>query len=156
GIKDGQEIVFKETGNRSQSETPGDVIFIIKEKKHQRFVREKDNLVYKVPISLSKALLGTIVKVDTLDGRVLSIPITDIVHPGYEHIVTGEGMPLHVPTNDTNPGSQLDKARKKAQPQQVIDDDLRGERGDLILRFDVVFPEALSAQQKKTLRAANL
>ena len=33
-------------------------------------------------------------EVPTLDGRLLNIPIVDIIQPGYTKVVPGEGMPI--------------------------------------------------------------
>jgi len=63
--------------------------------------------------------------VPTLDGRVLSVPCPEVVAPGYEKAVKGEGMPL-----------------SKAPDT----------RGDLIIRFTVIFPEYLSEDKKLALR----
>lgn len=56
-----------------------DVIFIIEEKPHEIFTRENDNLVMVVKVTLQEALLGTTVTVNTLDHRIVRVPITDII-----------------------------------------------------------------------------
>ncbi|KTG48014.1 hypothetical protein cypCar_00018683 [Cyprinus carpio] len=80
----------------------------------------------KIKIS-RRALTGFSVEVETLDGRLLNIPINDIVHPQYTKIVTGEGMPL---ANN------------------------QSKRGDLIIRFITQFPEKLSPEKKLLLKQA--
>jgi len=55
----------------------------------------------------------------------LSIPVPEVVAPGYERAIPEEGMPLS----------------KKP-----------GVRGDLIIRFSLVFPEYLSEDKKAQLR----
>lgn len=49
------------------------------ERPHEIFVRENDNLIMTVGITLQEALLGTTVTVNTIDHRTVRIPITDIV-----------------------------------------------------------------------------
>ena len=39
----------------------------------------------------SKALGGGTVDVRTLDGRTLRVPLKEVVRPGYERVVAGEG-----------------------------------------------------------------
>ena len=67
----------------------------------------------QVRIPLAKALGGGTVDVPSLDGRVLRVPLKEVVTPGYERVVKGEGMPV-----------------SKAP----------GTKGDLRLRFDLAFP----------------
>ena len=69
-------------------------------------------------------------QVPTLDKRTLSIPINDIVQPGYTKRVVGEGMPL--------------SKSKDA------------EKGDLVISFDIVFPTKLEVHQKSLLKQALL
>ncbi|PKU27786.1 hypothetical protein llap_21910 [Limosa lapponica baueri] len=56
-----------------------DITFVVQEKLHPRFKRADDNLIYVATIPLGKALIGCTVEVRTLDGRLLNIPINDIV-----------------------------------------------------------------------------
>lgn len=56
-----------------------DVIFVTEERPHETFVRDKDNLIMTVDITLQEALLGTTVTVYTIDHRTVRVPITDIV-----------------------------------------------------------------------------
>ncbi|XP_032846697.1 dnaJ homolog subfamily B member 13 isoform X3 [Tyto alba] len=76
-----------------------------------------------------QALIGCTVDVRTLDGRLLNIPINDIVHPKYCKVVPGEGMPL------------LQDPRRK---------------GDLFIYFNICFPKKLTPDKKKLLKNALL
>ena len=104
-----------------------DIVFIVKDKTHPRFRREGINLVYTAKLPLVKALTGYTVEIHTLDERVIHIPITDIVEPGYKKMVPGEGMPI---TKD---------------PEQ---------HGDLIIEFEIEFPNSLTPDRKELLRKA--
>lgn len=75
----GTRIVFEKEGDQGPNTIPADIIFIVKDKPHPIFRREGTNLIYKHRISLGLALVGTTVHVQTLDGRTLDIPISDIV-----------------------------------------------------------------------------
>jgi DnaJ family protein B protein 13 len=78
-----------------------------------------------VTLPLYQALCGAAVEIPTLDNRILSVPIADIVKPGFRTIIVGEGMP--------KPG---------------------GGKGDLILEVDLLFPMELTEQQKLLLKSA--
>lgn len=73
------------------------------------------------------ALTGGAVDIPTLDGRLISIPINEIVSEGQSKKVVGEGMPL------------------VENPQ---------ERGDLIIKFHVQFPKILKPGQKALIKQA--
>ncbi|XP_030648156.1 dnaJ homolog subfamily B member 13 [Chanos chanos] len=127
GWSEGTRLMFPKEGDQGPNSIPADIVFIIREKSHPRFTRQNNNLIYTATISLEKALTGFSVEIETLDGRLLSIPVNDIVHPKYSKVVTGEGMPLaSCPTS----------------------------RGDLIIQFDTRFPQRLTAERKKLIRQA--
>ncbi|KAK7869991.1 hypothetical protein R5R35_013757 [Gryllus longicercus] len=127
GIPTGTQITFPEEGDQGPTIIPADVIFITEERPHERFKREGDNLVMHCNVSLTEALGGIRVVVKTLDERTFYVNITDVVHPEYEKIVEGEGMPI------------------LENPSQ---------RGDLIIRFKVDFPKYLPRASKKLLQEA--
>ncbi|XP_016412106.1 dnaJ homolog subfamily B member 13-like [Sinocyclocheilus rhinocerous] len=119
GWNEGTRITFSKEGDQGPNSIPADIVFVIRQRHHPRFDCQNDNLYYTAHISLEKALIGFSVEVETLDGRLLNIPINDIVHPQYTKVVTGEGMPLV-----NNPSK----------------------RGDLIIHFITHFPEKLLKQ----------
>ncbi|XP_041657219.1 dnaJ homolog subfamily B member 13 [Cheilinus undulatus] len=127
GWKEGTQIVFSKEGDQGPNSIPADIVFIVRQKSHPLFVRQQNDLIYKAQISLEMALTGFSVDVETLDGRLLTIPINDIVHPAYRKVVTGEGMPL---SQDAS------------------------QRGNLIITFDVQFPEKLSAERRQLIKQA--
>ncbi|XP_049897218.1 dnaJ homolog subfamily B member 13 [Epinephelus moara] len=127
GWKEGTRITFPKEGDQGPNNIPADIVFIVRQKSHPLFVRQHNDLIYKARITLEMALTGFSVDVDTLDGRLLSIPINDIVHPAYNKVVTGEGMPL------------------SQDPSH---------RGNLIVTFDIQFPEKLSAESKHLIKQA--
>ncbi|XP_008331222.1 dnaJ homolog subfamily B member 13-like [Cynoglossus semilaevis] len=127
GWKEGARIVFSKEGDQGPNNVPADVVFIVRQKSHPLFKRQDDDLLYMMQISLEMALTGFSLEVETLDGRLLRIPINDIVHPSYTKVVTGEGMPLlHSPS----------------------------QRGNLVITFDIDFPKKLSFEQKLLIKKA--
>ncbi|KAI4465607.1 dnaj subfamily c member [Holotrichia oblita] len=127
GIRPGTEIIYPEEGDQNPAHIPADVIFITEDKPHEHFIREHNNLVTEADITLQDALLGTTITVNTIDHRIIRIPITDIVCPGYEKIVIGEGMPI------------------LENPQ---------ERGDLVIRFNVEYPPYLPKASRNLMLKA--
>lgn len=56
-----------------------DLIFITEDRPHEKFAREDNDLITVFNISLENALLGTTVTIETIDDRIIRIPITDVV-----------------------------------------------------------------------------
>jgi DnaJ family protein B protein 4 len=121
GWKKGTRITFPEKGNGQPNVVPADLVFIIEEKPHDLYKRDGNDLIYTSKITLVEALTGCTVTIQTLDGRTLTITLTEIITPGYEKIVPKEGMPM------------------VKEP---------GKKGNLRIKFDIKFPTRLSAEQK--------
>jgi DnaJ family protein B protein 13 len=129
GWKAGTRVTFKEEGDQGPNTIPADMVYILREREHALFQRQGDDLIYKAKIPLGQALVGCAVEVATLDGRLLTIPINDIVHQTYTKTVFGEGMPI---TGED------------------------GKTGNLIIEFDIIFPEKLSPPEKMLIKDALL
>ena len=125
GWKKGTKVIFPEKGNEQSGMVPADLVFLIDERPHETFHREGHDLVSIQRIPLSDALVGYNVSLTTCDGRILHIPCSDIIHPGYEKVVLKEGMPI---------------AREP------------GKKGNLRIKFDVMFPTRLTPEQKTAIR----
>lgn len=126
GWNDGTTLTFYGEGDQSSPLLePGDLIFKVKTKEHDRFIRDGSNLIYKCNVPLDKALTGFHFVVKSLDNREINIRVDDIVTPNSRRMIPKEGMP-----SSKNPGK----------------------KGDLIIDFDVVFPKSLSSERKKILR----
>ncbi|KAL9644475.1 hypothetical protein ABK040_016601 [Willaertia magna] len=123
GMRDGEEIVFYGEGDATRSHRSGDLIFVLKARPHQTFVRQNDDLKMKLQISLKESLTGLVKVIKHLDGRKLTVKIDDVIKPGSIRVLKGEGMP-----------------RKDSSA-----------KGDLYIEFDVVFPNTLTNEQKQEL-----
>jgi DnaJ homolog subfamily B member 4 len=129
GWKQGTKIRFPKAGNEVRDGESQDLVFVVEEKPHMVFERKDNDLTCKIEIPLVDALAGSTgtgkKTVTALDRRQLQIGIpAGIVRPGQETRVVGEGMPIR-------------KDRKK---------------GDLIVKWDVKFPEKLTPSQKEGIR----
>ncbi|XP_076445549.1 dnaJ homolog subfamily B member 13-like [Babylonia areolata] len=129
GWKPGTRITFPKEGDQGPNNIPADIVFIVRDKPHPRFRREGLNLIHTASVALGRALTGTIVDIHTLDERILHIPINDVVRPGYKKVVPGEGMP------------------QSSDPSQ---------KGDLIIEFNIEFPNSLTPDRKDLVRTALL
>merc|ERR1719213_977025 len=58
GWKSGTTITFEGEGDEAPNMRPGDVQFVIKQKKHNIFERDGNDLVKTVSITLKQALMG--------------------------------------------------------------------------------------------------
>jgi DnaJ-class molecular chaperone len=63
-------------GDEHPGAIPADIIFVVDEKPHPTFKREGNDLVYTHTLPLVESLCGTTVRLTTLDGRQLSVPVT--------------------------------------------------------------------------------
>ncbi|GAB2274769.1 hypothetical protein Dimus_009542 [Dionaea muscipula] len=121
GWKKGTKITFPGKGNEQPGVAAADLVFIIDEKPHNVFTREGNDLVVTQKISLAEALTGYTVLVTTLDGRNLSVPVNNVIHPNYEEVILGEGMPI------------------AKEPTK---------KGNLRVKFHIIFPARLTPEQK--------
>lgn len=125
GWKKGTKITFPEKGNEQPNVVPADVVFIIEEKSHSVFTRDGQDLIVTQKISLVEALTGYTVRLTTLDGRNLTIPLNNVINPDHEEVVPREGMP-----------SQKDPSWK----------------GNLRIKFNIKFPTRLTTDQKAGIK----
>ncbi|CAF0816804.1 unnamed protein product [Rotaria sp. Silwood1] len=123
----GTKIMFEGEGDQGPNNIPSDLIFTVKDKPHLTFHRENTDLIYTAKISLGHALIGITLHIEHLDGRLLDIPINEIVRPGYKKRIPDHGMPL------------------------MTDSD---KYGDLIIEFDVIYPYGLNPDQKLYIKEA--
>ncbi|KAL9185721.1 hypothetical protein ACHAXT_003498 [Thalassiosira profunda] len=130
GFKAGTRITFSGEGDEVEPGLAEDIVFVLREAKHDRFVREGDDLHYEVKVPLSDALCGFTHDIKMLDEKERikrlkkRVPVSNVT----TQVLAGEGMPV------------------SKRP---------GEKGDLIVSFVVQFPEAeLSEEQKEHVRAA--
>uniref|UniRef100_A0A1D1YEH1 DnaJ subfamily B member 4 n=1 Tax=Anthurium amnicola TaxID=1678845 RepID=A0A1D1YEH1_9ARAE len=126
GWKKGTKVTFENMGDERRGSLPADVVYTVSEKEHPFFKRVGNDLVLKVEVPLVSALTGWSFSFRLLGGEKMSCSFQDeVIHPGYEKVIQGEGMPL---------------AKE------------RGARGDLRIKFHIVFPKQLSEEQRSAIR----
>ncbi|GFY96599.1 HSP40/DnaJ peptide-binding protein [Actinidia rufa] len=100
---------------------PSDIIFVVSEKKHPLFRREGEDLKLVMKIPLVKALADCTLSVPLLGVEKMSLEIDEIIRPGFEQVIQGEGMP---------------KLKE------------HGKRGDLRIEFQVEFPTEMGDEKR--------
>ena len=97
GWKKGTKIRFAGAGNERQGGPPQDVVFIVEEISHERFVRQGSTLVARVQITLLEALTGDgrSILLKALNGTEVEVLIPPgVIKPGDETRIAGAGMPI--------------------------------------------------------------
>jgi len=126
GWKAGTKITFPKEGDQGAHTSPADIVFVIKDKTHQHFKRDGADIRYTARVPLRDALCGTTVQVPNLDGSTIPIVMTnDVIKPTTVKRLQGQGLPL------------------PKQPSR---------RGDIIVQFDIVFPDHLPPATRDILR----
>jgi len=131
GWKAGTRVTFAKEGDRIPNKIPADIAFVIRDKPHPVYTREESNIVYTHKVSLRDALCGTVVQVPLLQ-RDKSVPAKsvnlnlkdDVIKPTTVRRIQGEGLPF---PKDPN------------------------RRGDLLVKFDIQFPDRISSSSKDVL-----
>ena len=126
GWKEGTKITYPEEGDLKPHVKSADVEFTIIQKTHPIFTRIGNDLEMIKNISLKESLLGCAFDIKSICGEVIHVNLKDIIlNPGFEHRISRMGMPCQKNPKDT--------------------------KGDLIIRFHVIFPDVLNDQQKQIL-----
>ncbi|KAJ3669463.1 hypothetical protein LUZ60_011413 [Juncus effusus] len=125
GMQDGQEVLFYEDGEPKIDGEPGDLKFRITTAPHNQFKRESNDLHTSVTISLLQALVGFDKTIKHLDEHLVEIGTQGVTKPKEVRKFKGEGMPLY-------------QSNKK---------------GDLYVKFEVLFPKSLTEDQKTKIKA---
>ncbi|MET7948053.1 molecular chaperone DnaJ [Micromonospora sp. NPDC005324] len=124
GVSDGQRIRLAGRGEPGERGGPaGDLFVQVKVRPDELFGRTGDDLTLTVPVTFAEAVLGTDLRVPTLDGA----------------------MTLRVPPG--TPSGRVLRARGKG----VVRRD--GQAGDLLVTLDVVVPARLSDEARTALES---
>ena len=125
GWKAGTHITFQKEGDQGPRKVPADRVVIIRDKPHGLFKREGSDIRYSCKISLKQALCGTVIEVPTLTGEKITLNLQrEIVKPSTVKRIQGHGLPF------------------PKEPSR---------RGDLMVSFDIKFPDTLSQSAKEVL-----
>jgi len=127
GVGKGMQMTVSGKGNAARrGGVNGDLIVIIDEEKHPDLIRDGNDLMYSLYLSISEAALGTNIEIPTIEGKV-KIKIDPGTQPGKILRLRGKGIP-----------------------------DVNGYgKGDLLVTLSVWIPKTLSNEEKRTLTKLN-
>lgn len=120
------EHVFSQRGNEAyvQPQSALRVKFGQKAEPNCPYRRKGNDLWYTHSLSLEDALSVSPVQIETLDYKPLVVSIDQTITPQLVHKVAGQGMPI------------------KGKP---------GQRGDLFIKFNIVFPRELKTELRQQI-----
>lgn len=125
GWKSGTKITFQREGDQLPGKIPADIIFIIRDKPHATFKREQSDIRYTAKVTLKQALCGTTVRVPTLSGETISLNTAgEVIKPVTVKRIQGKGLPYPKEPN---------------------------RKGDLLIAFDIKFPDSIPNATKDVL-----
>lgn len=125
GMMDNMKMKFPKQGNYNlKTKETDDIIYVIKISNNTGFTYEGTNLIYKKEISLGDSLCGVNFAIKHLSGELINIKYDNIIKHGESIISIGYGLPI-INTQD---------------------------KGDLIIRFDIKYPNSIKSEFKDYLR----
>ncbi len=127
GVGKGMQMTVSGKGNAARrGGINGDLIVIIDEEKHPDLIRDGNDLMYSLYLSIAEAALGTHIEIPTVEGKV-KIKIDQGTQPGKILRLRGKGIP-----------------------------DVNGYgKGDLLVTINVWIPKTLTNEEKRALTKLN-
>jgi molecular chaperone DnaJ len=101
---------------------PGDLVVTFQVQEDRFFHRDGLNIICEVPINMAQAVLGTRLRVRTLDGKKVVLKIPPGTQPGRKFRIKGLGL------------------------------EKNGQRGDQLVQIQVTLPEKLTPEQEAKLK----
>jgi molecular chaperone DnaJ len=123
GVAEGMQLSVSGKGNAARrGGVNGDLLILIQEEEHPELVRDENDLLYNLFISIPNAVLGTAVEIPTIDNKV-KVKIDAGTQPGKILRLRGKGLP-----------------------------DVNGYgRGDLLVKINVWIPKDINKEEKKAM-----
>jgi curved DNA-binding protein len=126
GAAAGDSIRFHDMGDDTHLQLPkGDLIAVIEEIPHPQFERRDSDLFTSVPISVFDTMLGTSIKLQTIEDSTLDITIPAGIQPGTTMSCNQYGLPQGMNAH---------------------------RRGNLYVKIDVVVPKSIDQQDVDVIR----
>ena len=93
GVMEGMQLSVSGKGNAARrGGVNGDLLVLIEEEEHPELIRDGNDLVYNLLLSVPTAILGDSVEVPTVDGKV-KVTIPPGTQPGKVLRLRGKGLP---------------------------------------------------------------
>ena len=127
GVAEGMQLTVNGKGNAGKRNgVPGDLLVVIEEEAHPDLIRDENDLIYNLLLSVPTAALGGAVEIPTIDGKV-KVKIEPGTQPGKVLRLRGKGLPS-VNSYGYSNGT-----------------------GDLLVNVSVYIPENLSKEEKQAM-----
>jgi DnaJ family protein B protein 4 len=96
GWKEGTKITFDNKGDIRSGREPADVIFTIKQKPHDVYERDENDLIMTLDITVKDVTYGFSKEIIALDGTPLNVSLSkkSIPSSNYVYKMSGKGMPI--------------------------------------------------------------
>ncbi len=123
GVEEGMQLSVSGRGNAARrGGINGDLLVVIEEEAHPELIRDGNDVVFNLHLSIPDAVLGSTVEIPTIEGRV-KVKIDAGTQPGKTLRLRGKGIP-----------------------------EVNGYgKGDLLVRVQVFIPKELSKEDKKSV-----
>lgn len=123
GVGEGMQLSVNGGGNAARrGGINGDLLVVIEEEKHPDLIRDGNDLIFNLYVSIPDAILGAPVEIPTVDGKV-KIKIDAGTQPGKILRLRGKGIP-----------------------------DVNGYgKGDLLVHINVWIPKSVSKEEQKVI-----
>lgn len=123
GVADGMMVNVPGKGNAAKHNgIPGDIQILIEEEPSKIFIRDENDLIYNLLLTVPQAVLGDDIEIPTVDGKV-KIKIASGTQPGKVLRLRGKGIPA-----------------------------IQGYgygKGDLVINISVYIPEKINDKERK-------
>lgn len=124
GVMEGMQLSVRGKGNAARrGGMNGDLLVVVEEEPDKELIRDENDLVYNLLLSVPQAALGDTVEVPTVDGRA-KVKVDSGTQPGKVLRLRGKGLP-----SVNGYGT-----------------------GDLLVNVSVYIPETLTAEEKTSMR----
>ena len=122
GVYDKETILLRNMGNFN-GRTKGDIKICINIQEQDDFYKEGNDLVYTKKLTLKEALCGFEFNIQHINGRIYSLGNTNnlVIHPKFKKYIPELGFQRN------------------------------GEKGNLVIKFEVEFPETIDEEKKSKL-----
>ena len=135
GSKDGQKVRVKGHGKPGTHGGPaGDLEVVVTVKPHPVFSREGDDLVLTLPVTVSEAILGTVVDVPMIDGNTATVKVPAGSSSGSEIRVRGGGVKTSKATGDLIARVAIQVPAKPSRDLKKLAKEMAKAEGDLDVR----------------------
>ena len=127
GVGEGMQLTVNGKGNAGKRNgVSGDLLVVIEEEAHPELIRDENDLIYNLLLSVPTATLGGTVEIPTIDNKV-KVKIEPGTQPGKVLRLRGKGLPS-VNSYGYSNGT-----------------------GDLLVNISVYIPETLSKEEKQAM-----